>query len=222
MENDHANPPEFFPEDDMEDTSTKKVLVEGTSTKNVVADEDFEELEDEKVSPMDMPKGHKLRLGDIKVWKAKVRGVTIVSWDAIPPCRGDGCSIWDICGKKDSRISSSHCGVLYEYIGNVNLMIYRNYADQLTEPMLFRVGMHLIPLYKQLCRLKIEELNVFELIGEVKGKWQVHPILKEIRETVKQIEMVWSSLGLKLVEDDNRSTEQFEGDIGRIAREKAD
>jgi len=170
-------------------------------------------------NPLGMPLGYKKRLGDIRVWKADIGDVKVISWDAIPPCRGEVCSIWGICSKRGKEVSKRHCGVVHEYLGNVNEMIFRNYYNQLTEPMLFKIGMHLIPLYKQLCRLKIEELAVENLVHIVSGRYLIHPIMKEIRETVKDIEKVWSSLGLEVREGDSRSVEEYENEVGRIVRE---
>ena len=58
-------------------------------------------------------------------------------------------------------------------------------------------GMHLMPMYRTLARLKIEELGVNNIITTSDtGRKQANPIYKEIRDTIKLIDSLWHSLGL--------------------------
>ena len=76
-------------------------------------------------------------------------------------------------------------------------MIFNNFGEVLDEPTFYRVGMHLMPMYRTLCRLKIEELGVNHIITTSDtGRKQANPIYKEIRDTIKLIDSLWHSLGL--------------------------
>ncbi|MCP3681909.1 MAG: hypothetical protein GY861_04390 [bacterium] len=78
-------------------------------------------------------------------------------------------------------------------------MIFKNFSDVLDEPMLYQIGIHLMPLYKNLCKLKIEELGVKQAVtmNTKSGRDQINPIYKEIREHIKIIQMMWRDIGLK-------------------------
>lgn len=89
------------------------------------------------------------------------------------------------------------------YISSVSDMIHRCYHDQLQadEQLLFRVGMHLIPLYKTLCKLKMEELGVTDPVFlTIRGDRKPDPVYREIRETIKLIMLCWKDLGLQGME----------------------
>ena len=62
----------------------------------------------------------------------------------------------------------------------------------------WRVGMHLIPMYKTLCKLYMDELAVTHPTYESdKGTRHSHPVYKEIRDTLKMIMMIWKDIGLE-------------------------
>jgi hypothetical protein len=67
----------------------------------------------------------------------------------------------------------------------------------LDEAMLFKIGMQIIPLYVQLVKLQIVELSLTSpTYVSYKGTVMVHPIYKEIRETLKTIHIMWKDLDL--------------------------
>lgn len=119
--------------------------------------------------------------------------VYLYSWDAIQDCEGERCPAHEFC-EFDQR---GKCTVMRQYLKSVMTLIFRNFAEDLTEPHLYRIGMHLMPLYKMLCRMKIEEMAVRRVVTvDDKGKRAANPLYKEIRETIKLIEQTWKRLGL--------------------------
>jgi hypothetical protein len=79
-------------------------------------------------------------------------------------------------------------------------MIHRCYREQLEqdETLLFKVGMHILPLYKTLCKLKMDELStVHPIFVTHRGDRKADPVYKEIRETIKMINMAWKDIGLR-------------------------
>jgi hypothetical protein len=54
-----------------------------------------------------------------------------------------------------------------------------------------------MPLYRLLCRLKIEEVGFNRAIYTTdKGNYKANPVFREMRETIKQIEQIWKTLNL--------------------------
>lgn len=122
------------------------------------------------------------------------KSMQLFSWNAVAKCRPHRCPARDECPHE----KIGRCTIQTKYLRSVEKVIFKNYLGVLSEDQFFRVGMHLIPLYKILSRLKIEELGVKKIISRDKNKKMVvHPIYKEIRETIKMIEFTWKSLGLK-------------------------
>lgn len=119
-------------------------------------------------------------------------GKQLVAWDCIQECR-DRCPIYHLgCAYK---AVSKPCGLQTDYINNLTNTIAKTYR-YLNDDMLFKVGMQLVPLYSQLCRQKIVEKSVLSLTYEDnKGVTRIHPIYKEIRETIKCITVVWREIG---------------------------
>lgn len=119
--------------------------------------------------------------------------IMLMSWDAIPRCDPDTCPINNICdyGKQGK------CSLMSQYLKGVSLVIFRNYRNKLSEEQWIHVGLHLLPLYKGLCRMKMYELGLDVLVNvDDKGNRKMNPIFKEIREQIKTISAEWRALGL--------------------------
>jgi hypothetical protein len=137
------------------------------------------------------------RLGVAKIGKGKIEGsnglMLYYAWDAVPDCIKERCQAYALC----TYMKAGSCNFIKEGLKGLSLILFRNFADTLTEDVLFRVGMHLMPLYKSLLKLNIQELAVERAVyADDKGMYRAHPIYKEIRETIKQLEFAWKTLGL--------------------------
>lgn len=125
----------------------------------------------------------------------------LVAWAAIEDCTAELCRIMHLCMyKKSTATSTAKCGLQRVYIQATAEMIHRCFEKELQgdENLLFRVGMHLMPLYKTLCKLKMEELSVtYPVYATPRGDRKADPVYKELRETIKIIDMTYRNLGLK-------------------------
>lgn len=135
--------------------------------------------------------------GELKIGKGSLDPsdgeVQLYQWDAVADCVEVNCPIFSLCPYE----KKGKCMVELKYLKSVNVMLFKNFKDVIDEPTFFRIGMHLLPLYKSLCKMKMYELKVTDVVWEdANGKLKAEPIYKEIRDTIKLIEQVWRSTGL--------------------------
>lgn len=118
----------------------------------------------------------------------------LFSWDVVPKCTDELCPANQLC---DYPRNVGKCQVTAVYLRAAAQTIFQNFSEILDEPTLYRIGIHLMPAYRTLCRLKIEELGVTKVISiSSQGKPTANPIYREIRETIKLVEFLWEKLGL--------------------------
>lgn len=133
------------------------------------------------------------RLGSVGIKKGTYHELSLYTWDAIPACTDTKCKANVICDF-DRR---GRCTVMIQYLKGTSVMLFKNFGEVLDEPTFYRIGMHLMPLYRILCRLKIEELGITDIVRTTDtGRKQANPIYKEIRDTIKLVDQLWVSLGL--------------------------
>jgi hypothetical protein len=117
----------------------------------------------------------------------------LVAWDCIQDCVPERCPIGTRCTYKHH--SDPKCAVQTEYLQTFVDTIFRTYR-YMDEAEMYKIGMHLVPLYSQLCRLKIVELGVGAVTYEdLRGVTKIHPIFKEIRDTLRVISSLWRDIG---------------------------
>jgi len=141
---------------------------------------------------------YKKRFGEMALSKGYFGEIQLYTWDVIPFCNPDICPADAFC--RYDKVGKCRC--LYYFIMSIMNIVFRNFASDISEPQMYKVGMHLLPLYKMLGRLYIIELG--ERIGiwsTEKGDRKISPVYKEIRETIKAIEMQWRMLGLNTLLD---------------------
>ena len=135
-------------------------------------------------------------LGSLRLGKGKFNPDSLFfSWDAVPVCRELDCPIVEVCTyQKGPKVK---CHIHSQFLRSLSIVLYRNFSDILDEPRLYRVGLHMMPLYKMLCKLLIEEHAVETVVySDAKGVMRANPIFKEVRETLQSISKEWRSLGL--------------------------
>ena len=141
-----------------------------------------------------------------KVGDLDGRGVS--RWDPTSKCT-ESCEIYEDCPYGKVGL----CTLERNYMNNIfNNLISANpergIADQLSDIELQRVGIHLIPLYHQLIRMKKEAYAVKQMVHENKqGTLKVHPIFAEIRDVIKCISREMHDLKIN---------EKFERKYGRM------
>jgi hypothetical protein len=171
-----------------------------------------------------------LDIGSLTLDKGLVRrDVKMFAWDGIQECTGgihvvDAehpnpfiCPVTHLCG----YIKRGKCAVQVKYLEALYSSVLGTYS-YLDEAMLFKIGMQIIPLYVQLVKLQIVELSLHSPIYTTdKGAIMVHPVYKEVRETMKAIHIMWKDLDLSFsfnkkpkladeaIEDTGRSDPNF-------------
>lgn len=160
--------------------------------------DDLEEEEDDvllgKVKLPAVFKNHQLGVSQTKQGRDLVR---FSVWNVITPCRQEECPIYDDCPHDDRKIKGGKCRVEQGYVNSIGDMVYRNFKGKFTEDQFFIIGMHVLPMYRHLCRLKIWEWSVREVMYEDdKGRRHLNPIYREIREQIKAISAQWKGLGV--------------------------
>ena len=147
----------------------------------------------------------KLNIGSLTLEKGLVRrDVKMFAWDGIQECTGGlhvvdsehpnpfACPVSHLC----SYIKRGKCAVQVKYLEALYSSVLGTYS-YLDEAMLFKIGMQIIPLYVQLVKLQIVELSLHTPVYETdKGAVMIHPVYKEIRETLKAIHVMWKDLDL--------------------------
>ena len=125
----------------------------------------------------------------------------LIQWDAVMECQQERCPIVDLCDyyTPDSRRNNAavqRCLVQTTFLRSLIKMIY-NMHSELDEEQLYKIGTHLVPLYKGLARLYVQELGVdTPVITNDRGTKSMHPVFREIREQLKAITMMWKDIGL--------------------------
>ena len=165
-----------------------------------ITDTDIEAEEDvgtqsDGIDPTELPDRYMREIGSMHIQKGSDATGTkqIISWEIAKPCRGERCPAAELC----TYTRGARCRVENTYLRAVSNTIYQNYITILDEPTLMRVGLHLMPIYQNLCRLKLVEAGIEDpVVSDAKGKLSIHPVYKEMREHIKLLEQTWRSLGL--------------------------
>lgn len=169
----------------------------------------FEETNDkgDKRSVYGLRGSYAEKFGQITPSKGKDRdGNKLVSWDAIPECTESNCPIANKC----PYLGKKKCTVMKAFVGSAASIIQNGYI--LDQSELLRVGTHLIPLYRNLCRLQIEEMGLRQITRINKaGSVVLNPIYAEIKSHILAIENLWKSLGLNDKEKKVKKKPQWPG-----------
>ena len=141
---------------------------------------------------------HATKLGTMNIMKgSNNKGEVTYTWDAVQTCRLHTCPAASRCHYLPELREGDECKIMKKYLRSVSLVMYEAQGD-MTSAQRFQVGMHIIPLYKTLCKMKIEEVGIVDAVSMTsRGTMQVNPIYKEMREIIKVIDSVWKSIGVK-------------------------
>lgn len=145
-----------------------------------------------------MPSDFDIQMGSNKLIRRNItiRGtdetVSFPIWDYVDKCTSL-CAVSDQC----PYMTQGNCKVQYQYMKAVLELVQNEFVGT-TADQLFHIGMHLIPLYQSLCKMKLVAASLTSMTYEtLQGGVRVHPIYKEIREQLKLINDVWKGLELK-------------------------
>ena len=136
-------------------------------------------------------KGMDLTKATFQFNKGEIRkGVELFAWDGIQECQEEDCIVYEKC----EYLKRGKCAVHVSYIKQLTDTICVSYK-YLDEMQYFKIGMQIIPLYSHLLRLKLLEMSLPNIVFENnKGVKFIHPVYKEIRQTLITIHMMWKDL----------------------------
>lgn len=156
-----------------------------------------------------LPDKYAALFGSVRVNRGTLSGdfenpesIKLAQWDAAPRCRREDCPSFHLCNYK---AKSGRCKTFVYYIRNRACMYFDSLSYKegnvrkslISEPQWHEIGMKLIPLWCNLCRLKIELAGAPGLMYyDNKGNMRQHPLLKEQRETIWLITRLEKAVGL--------------------------
>ena len=132
----------------------------------------------------------------------------LIAWDFAFKCRYEDCGLFERCtyvkhwtmrrdelgkaGRTDKcRMQQRYMkSVIYAFVEKM-----RN-AKKTEQEAVIKLGFHLLPLYAQLFKFKLLEIDNDEiLMTTARGDQKINPVYKEIREIIKTITTVWKDIG---------------------------
>jgi hypothetical protein len=148
--------------------------------------------------------------GSLQVYKGKREEKELVSWDLVPDCNRDSCTAWKSCTVgQNMGLTTERCSVRLNYLKTVEKIMFSPHnRGKMSEQQIMMFGFQVLPLYAQLINLKIFEAGYAGQIQVSIGKHgqrQIHPIYKEIRETIRVINLSWKMIGLDPISMKERS-----------------
>ena len=120
----------------------------------------------------------------------------IIMFDAVQNCRTTECPIYDKCPyTKDPMV---RCSVETTYLKAIRESLWEDVGIKMTQDLLNKIGLHLIPLYHQLIRLQIYAYSITDVhYFTPRGQLRINPVFKEIRDTIRTIESTQKSMGME-------------------------
>ena len=118
-------------------------------------------------------------------------GRSVLRWDPAQLC-GEDCVIYEEC----PYVKKGKCSLEVNYMNNVFNNINKM-NDMFTDIEMQRFGLHLVPLYHQLIRMKKEAYSLRRVsVSSKQGVVAIHPIFGEIREILRSIGKEMRELGV--------------------------
>lgn len=116
----------------------------------------------------------------------------IILFDAAQPCR-ESCPIYNKCPYE----KAGKCRVEITYLKALTDSLLEDIGDAMDQRLLNKITLQLFPLFQQLIRLQIYAYSIENVVYETaRGTPAVHPIFKEIRDTIRAIESTQRSMGM--------------------------
>lgn len=131
-------------------------------------------------------------IGSLNIHKGEIGASDkrLAAWDAIPECDED-CKLYETCPYDKTK---TRCNLRKSYIENILKTLTKSVKDP--DPItLIRIGMLLVPLFNNLIDLKIEKHTKRGRVMGMKGN--ISPVMKEMRETIKQVDSMLLSMGVQ-------------------------
>lgn len=134
------------------------------------------------------------RFGTLAMARGREDGLSLFEWAPVPDCTNKDCPLDKRCPftRRDGK-----CKVISGIIKAASNNILNNYGLKLNNAQKNRIGQHLIPLYGNLARMFIVETSLSSpQFIDKHGSPKMNPVYKDIRETIRGIELLWKQIGL--------------------------
>jgi hypothetical protein len=134
----------------------------------------------------------KQNIGHMELFKGTKDDLSLIMFDAVPECRDD-CPIMKremVCPYAKNVNKGKPCRIQRRYMQAVVNYVEKSVKKK-DDQVMMKIGMMVVPIFQQLIRFKLEAhaLNNDVMLGN-----KVHPIFKEIRETIKLADNLVNSL----------------------------
>ena len=131
-------------------------------------------------------------IGSMTLYKGKLGDVQLIMWDALPDCV-DACTIFDTCPYEKMARKRIKCEMRRRYLESVMNSLEKG-IEKKDEMTSLTVGLMLAPLFQHLISFKIFEHGLSHNL--MSSKTKIHPVYKEIRATIKEINSLLRELGI--------------------------
>ena len=134
--------------------------------------------------------------------------ITLYSWDVVPFCQFTKCPAFKYCDY--NKGIDIKCAAHITYMKHVlQILVFNN--PMIDDMVVFRIGSELMPLYSMLFTFFLNQLGVEDSFWIKNNKPYVHPVYKEIRETIKLISTARQKMGIPDSLNVNTSPKQIFG-----------
>ena len=139
----------------------------------------------------------------------------LFSWEPIPDCTDELCPLREKCSYVSRGVK---CHVVAGIVKSAVLNILNNYGTQLNNALRNRIGLHLMPLYVMYAKQCVYEASLSTPnFNDNKGNPKIDPVYKEMRETIRTIDLQWKTLGLADMVVDAKSTGSYHSQLEAAA-----
>ena len=156
--------------------------------------------------------------------RSKFTSIPVVVWNNLMEC-DEECVISDSCSDLYKDVKCVRMREYFDYVLDACLKTYGSYMN---EKIMIQIGMHIMPMYSQLFKLKTIESSLLlnQMMSTNKqGTLIMHPVYKEIRQTINSIDTLWNRVGSKSLSVDDSGEDYLSGDnsytdvLGEIVNE---
>jgi len=136
---------------------------------------------------------YNLRFGTLTVSRGREDNMSLYEWAPIPECTGESCPLEERCHFEHK----GKCRVILGIVKAASANILNNYGPKLNNAQRNRIGQHLMPLYVALARMFVLETSLSSpQFVDKHGSPKMNPVYKDMRETIRGIELLWKQIGL--------------------------
>ena len=122
-------------------------------------------------------------------------GHRLITFDAVQPCLIERCPIHEDC----PYVKAGQCSVIRKYLAAITEALIDDIGERMTQPLLNKISLQLMPLFHQLIRFQMFAYTVVDPIyTTARGQIKAHPVFEEIRKCIRAIESTQRSMGMDL------------------------